>query len=880
MSQRVQGQESGPQGPRPVWNPRDGPQEQARSTGQRSNLPSQQRAANQSRPTQPKRQQAPKMQSQDQAPQWPLVDSNGPSAVTGSQRGPPPPRPPRPNVAPLVFNAPRPANNREPPAQAIPQYRQDSTSQPVTRYAQQEPGAWQEEEYGSPTYPAPNLSRPLTGSSFASTSSEYSVPDFPVPQIPQNIQQSQALPQNRRPPLGPPPSARRGPSSYYPQNRFVPPIVEETDSVYSQSTRANHDSYASSNAIPIGISEFYLEDRHAPLTDDESPFEGRYVEEDSDSDHAPEVVAVPVRQASVGKRSKPTLTTIKSNDSIRPDSQTRPLSIKTMNSLDSPKMATSVESVPMVQLSPVARPIRPSDPFRARTSSSGVLAKGSLTTDSSSESEKTLKQKRSRELLAVAREQVRTRSPLAQSETGAENDVSEKGFDFGIEDKPDDSEKKGSLAQRVGSRRPPRLNVDAVKDAEARGSLTSLPDLILRATRLASNLDRGRTASRLGMDWFGGDERRKSELSSEKRQSKNSLSDILASFPPPGLATPPGSRGSRGSRGMGQFPSHLRHSSLPSESDPGEDTQRKRRCCGMPLWLFLLLLLVILLVVAAAVVIPIVLIVIPNQTTSGGTSSKALASCQKSLSCENGGTNIIGTDGSCSCLCVNGFTGTRCGEESTTGCATTDVDGASNVTVGDAIPRLLDGSQTNFSVPLNGSTILGMFASNNLSCTSENALVTFNGLSARSLGKKLDSVAAVLTEVKTNPTPTLHKRQDATSSADAVATSNGIVFDSTPTSTSSASSASATATATNSTSSSSNSTMLDFARIAVLFVMQDSGQLESAVTAQENLQDYFTSGTTSVGQTIDSTNITLASGYTANLQEHTIVTSGGSTVGS
>jgi hypothetical protein len=47
-------------------------------------------------------------------------------------------------------------------------------------------------------------------------------------------------------------------------------------------------------------------------------------------------------------------------------------------------------------------------------------------------------------------------------------------------------------------RRPPRLDIDAVRDAEARGSLTSLPDLIRRATRLAAMMDRGkRPASRL-----------------------------------------------------------------------------------------------------------------------------------------------------------------------------------------------------------------------------------------------------------------------------------------------------------------------------------------------------------------------------------------------
>lgn len=43
-----------------------------------------------------------------------------------------------------------------------------------------------------------------------------------------------------------------------------------------------------------------------------------------------------------------------------------------------------------------------------------------------------------------------------------------------------------------GFRRPQRLDIDAVRDAEARGSLTSLPDLIRRATRLASMIDKGR----------------------------------------------------------------------------------------------------------------------------------------------------------------------------------------------------------------------------------------------------------------------------------------------------------------------------------------------------------------------------------------------------
>jgi hypothetical protein len=50
--------------------------------------------------------------------------------------------------------------------------------------------------------------------------------------------------------------------------------------------------------------------------------------------------------------------------------------------------------------------------------------------------------------------------------------------------------------KRPGGRKPPRLDIGAVRNAEARGSLSSLSDLIKRATKLASNLDRGKTASR------------------------------------------------------------------------------------------------------------------------------------------------------------------------------------------------------------------------------------------------------------------------------------------------------------------------------------------------------------------------------------------------
>ena len=60
--------------------------------------------------------------------------------------------------------------------------------------------------------------------------------------------------------------------------------------------------------------------------------------------------------------------------------------------------------------------------------------------------------------------------------------------------------------------------MDAVRDAEARGSLTSLPDLIRRATRLAAMMDRGkRPGSRLALNDFPSqdDFAREKEMGSE-----------------------------------------------------------------------------------------------------------------------------------------------------------------------------------------------------------------------------------------------------------------------------------------------------------------------------------------------------------------------------
>ena len=750
-----------------------------------------------------------------------------------------PNRPLRPDQVPVVLGRPRPAANRDAPdTRTIPQYRQDPGT-PAQQYAHQNSiSSWVNEV--SPTYPSPDMPRPFADTHRDSTgSSVYSLPDFPIPQAPQVPQQvARPLHQpNRRPPLGPPPSARKGPASYYPQADYVAPIIEETDSQRG-SQRVLHDSkssFASSNAIPIGISR-HLADQHDMRQHKDSPFQDHF--EDSDSSEPDQMMRpIPVRKASIGRKSTPVLTTIKHGDS-RPDSQTRPLDHSSRRGGDVQDM-----SYPMVDMSPEERSEKSFPQLSTRTSSSDILGRDAMVP----QSEKAIREKPSL-------------STLDLSEKSAAHDL----------------EKQATLADRVGSRRPPRLNVDAVREAEARGSLTSLPDLIRRATKVASNLDRGRTASRLGLNFFDDDAQHPHDP--ENRRS-GSLSDILASFPPPGLATPTGSRGSkRGSRGSRvPWSSNLQHSSLPSESDLGEEPEQRRRCCGLPLWLFLTLLLLMVVLIAAAVIIPIVLVVIPQQNSvHSSASASALAMCQKSLDCKNGGINILGSDGSCSCLCVNGFAGSECTQASSASCTTTTVGSMNNVTLGDSIPRLFTDSATNFSIPLNATNLLGLFASSKLTCTSENALVMFNGLSARSVSEQV-------TEVTPSPTKVLVGRADSTSVAGAAVTSNGIVFASgSPSDLPSSSAQASFDTSTSSSSSSSllsDSTTLDFARIAVLYVFQQSGQLNNAIAAQENLQNYFTSGTTSTGQSIDVSSIDLGADISANLEAHSITLANGTVIG-
>ena len=146
-----------------------------------------------------------------------------------------------------------------------------------------------------------------------------------------------------------------------------------------------------------------------------------------------------------------------------------------------------------------------------------------------------------------------------------------------------------------------------------------------------------------------------------------------------------------------------------------------------------------------------------------------------------------------------------------------------NATVGSAIPRLITLAETDYNLNLDASTLLGLFNEADLSCAAENALVSFDG--------KAQKRAAVPQE----PSHTLAVQR-------AEATSNGIVYDSTPSPSESSSSASPTASSSSSSSSSTANVDVDFARAAILYVFQTSSSLDETESVQKALQDNLSKG--------------------------------------
>lgn len=381
-------------------------------------------------------------------PQWPLA---GPVLSPASSSDSEPYRPPAGSQAP-----PRPPRPSKVPSMLDPSHIQGPT--PVFQQ-QYQPQSNRNSENVASSIPetSSTMSRPSTLSSVGS------IPDFPLPvQIPvpppPPPPPPPPMPPRRSVGLGPPPSARRGASSFYSHLSYVSPIPEESPRSRS------HASFASSAAMPESwgtpsqaqsprYDEAFFDDARSQSDNAQSFFE---VEDDGDESQL-------VRSASVGRRGRAALVTTQSREfnpgefggeEQRPSPQPLQASPFTEGTAYLDTSSNSASTVPS---------------SRTRGAAAGAAAGTALTADA---------------ILSAydAASATDPRASRGMSSTSPQ---------------PNPAQQARGFDRFSAIRRPPRLDIDAVREAESRGSLTSLPDLIRRATRLAASLDRGkRPASR------------------------------------------------------------------------------------------------------------------------------------------------------------------------------------------------------------------------------------------------------------------------------------------------------------------------------------------------------------------------------------------------
>ena len=726
--------------------------------------------------------------------QWPLErQRQEPPKTQGNvgapnniNRGPPPQRPPRPSYVPSILDSSK--MKEQMSVIGYEQAQEPRAGGPV----QQQARYWEPNYAISPHAP----STPGTGISSSSSrdstgSSVGSIPEFPVPALPTNTPPPLQFRRNGN--LGPPPSSRRGASSYYSQSSYVAPIPEEAWEPASPDhrdlprRRRDHSEWNEENHDYYGtrLDEDELDSRDSRSTD-------------------PDESTGLVRKASLGKQYKPSLTTVRSS---RDTSSTR-------QGTDGGRYGT--ESIPVM----------------LDDDTSPTFLRGP-----SEESE---------EQMEVPIDEKEDPDPEPHSRSDRSVDPQVEMIMGGLE--KGGVIRTGTLPPQITSiedspplRRPSPLDIDGTKRGEVRGSLSSLTDLIRRATRVAANLEKGRTASQLGMlDMFNSSNPNLLNKGAKDSPRRTSVTDMLASFPAPALGTPTPRSPRPDSRS--RWPSPFVNSNGNHAQSPMPDVHKRprgRRCCGMPLWLFFLLLVILLILIAAAVVIPIVLIVLPRQNQPSAPANP-LSNCAGTNPCSNGGSSVISAD-SCRCICAGGFTGSNCTTQSSSssGCTTTDVDSFKGATLGTSIPRLFSGASSNLSVPLNTTALLSDFSFNNMLCSDENNLVSFTNVQ-----QKRDLPHAVQEYVAPIPEMTLVPRVADPEPQDPAATTNGIIFNGpTPTSTAPnlATTAGPTPTATSTSSGNGpNSTQADFAGIAMLYILQQVS-LNTSVSAKNNLQSAFDS---------------------------------------
>jgi hypothetical protein len=201
-----------------------------------------------------------------------------------------------------------------------------------------------------------------------------------------------------------------------------------------------------------------------------------------------------------------------------------------------------------------------------------------------------------------------------------------------------------------------------------------------------------------------------------------------------------------------------------------------------------------------------------------------------------------------------------------------------NVTLGQAIPRLLAEAQGNFSVPLSGTQILARFNTDSLSCTAQNSLVTFDGRSMRTGGAQAaifagqfenDAAVRAAAFVSVSVITVLPAQFVAASTIGGFLTlprvttlpggfvrtlpplNNAILPPTTTTTVTTTLPSAVAGPPTPGPTFAVSEEVLDFARVAVLFILQEN-DVDEASQAQSTLQRFFSGSGGSAGIPMDS----------------------------
>lgn len=272
----------------------------------------------------------------------------------------------------------------------------------------------------------------------------------------------------------------------------------------------------------------------------------------------------------------------------------------------------------------------------------------------------------------------------------------------------------------------------------------------------------------------------------------------------------------------------------------------------MPRKWFIVLCIILFIIVVLAILLPVFLVAVPAQNASNNKS------CAETTPCQNGGMTVSSSS-QCSCVCSNGYTGSRCTAGGDSSCVTSEVAYGTtmkNATMGSSLPSLLDDAQSKFGIGLDPVTIMALFSLSNASCMTENSIVAFSdverssGSTRRSVVMPLDLPLADEDISSLSIVPTVTARAIA---ARATATQDGIFYDNSGEKNSETSSKtdSGTVTATQispsttTTAGAKSSTsvpdkVIEFSQIAVLYILQKTGSIDSALFSESQISSYLT----------------------------------------